>query len=153
MKTLRTFILMTMMLLAGNIAMASASDFKTIYKRMYDTYLKSNPSEKKVNELLDSMTPEGAFSDIDYTVTSGAPRKHVQNLIVLANAYQESKNKFYHDKTLKEAYLKSLRFWVDTDHHAANWWYRYIPYPKELSQGVILMTDEILRMKQPNRHT
>ena len=143
MKTLRTFILMTMMLLAGNIAMASASDFKTIYKRMYDTYLKSNPSEKKVNELLDSMTPEGAFSDIDYTVTSGAPRKHVQNLIVLANAYQESKNKFYHDKTLKEAYLKSLRFWVDTDHHAANWWYRYIPYPKELSQGVILMTDEI----------
>ena len=130
MKTLRTFILMTTMLLAGNIAMASASDFKTIYKRMYDTYLKSNPSEKKVNELLDSMTPEGAFSDIDYTVTSGAPRKHVQNLIVLANAYQESENKFYHDKTLKEAYLKSLRFWVDTDHHAANWWYRYIPYPK-----------------------
>ena len=142
MKTLRTF-LMTMMLLAGNTDTASASDFKTIYKRMYDTYLKSNPSEKKVNELLDSMTPEGAFSDIDYTVTSGAPRKHVQNLIVLANAYQESKNKFYRDKTLKEAYLKSLRFWVDTDHHAANWWYRYIPYPKELSQGVILMADEI----------
>lgn len=143
MKAFRISTLMIVMLLTANLSQASSSDFQTIYKRMYDTYLKSNPSEKRVNELLNSLTPEGAFSDIDYTVTSGAPRKHVQSLIVLANAYQQPKNKRYHDTVLRDEYLKALRFWVDTDHHAANWWYRYIPYPKELSQGVILMADEI----------
>ena len=134
MKTSRIFVMTCVMLLAGSLLGVSASDFQTIYKRMYGTYLKSNPSEKRVNELLNLVTPEGAFSDIDYTVTTGAPRKHVQNLIVLANAYQQPQNKYYHDSMLKDAYLKLLRFWVNTDHHADNWWYRYIPYPKELSQ-------------------
>ena len=143
MNTSRIFVMTCVMLLAGSLLGVSASDFQTIYKRMYGTYLKSNPSEKRVNELLNLVTPEGAFSDIDYTVTTGAPRKHVQNLIVLANAYQQPQNKYYHDSMLKDAYLKLLRFWVNTDHHADNWWYRYIPYPKELSQGVILMADEI----------
>ena len=110
MNTSRIFVMTCVMLLAGSLLGVSASDFQTIYKRMYATYLKSNPSEKRVNELLNLVTPEGAFSDIDYTVTTGAPRKHVQNLIVLANAYQQPQNKYYHDSMLKDAYLKLLRF-------------------------------------------
>lgn len=143
MKTFRISILMVVLLLVGNLFCVGASDFETIYKRMYDTYLKSNPSEESVNDLLNLMTSEGGFSNIDYAVNTGAPRKHVQNLIVLANAYQQPENKYYHDAKLKVAYLKSLRFWITVDHHADNWWFRYIPYPKELSQSVILMADEI----------
>ena len=143
MNTHRISFFVMALLFIGNISLASTSDFQTIYKHMYDTYLKANPSEKAVNNLLDLMTPEGGFSTIDYEATNGSPRKHVQYLITLANAYQQPKNKMYHNPQLRDAYLKSLRFWVETDNRATNWWFRYIPYPKELSQSVILMADEI----------
>ena len=117
---------------------AHASDFKTIYK-----YLDRNPSKETIGGLMKSLSPEGAFVTLNYRATDGSPRKHVQNLITLACAYQHPENTFYHDKTLKESYLKALRFWIDTNHQAKNWWYRYIPYPKELSTSVVLMSREI----------
>ena len=122
---------------------AHASDFKTIYNRMYEKYLDRNPSKETIGGLMKSLSPEGAFVTLNYRATDGSPRKHVQNLITLACAYQHPENTFYHDKTLKESYLKALRFWIDTNHQAKNWWYRYIPYPKELSTSVVLMSREI----------
>lgn len=122
---------------------AHASDFKTIYNRMYEKYLDRNPSKETIGGLMKSLSPEGAFVTLNYRATDGSPRKHVQNLITLACAYQHPENTFYHDKTLKESYLKALRFWIDTNHQAKNWWYRYIPYPKELSTSVVLMSHEI----------
>lgn len=122
---------------------AHASDFETIYNRMYEKYLDRNPSKEAVSGLMKTLSPEGAFVTLDYRATDGSPRKHVQNLITMACAYQHPQNALYHDKALKESYLKALRFWIDTDHQAKNWWYRYIPYPKELSVGVVLMSREI----------
>ncbi len=122
---------------------AYASDFETIYNLMYDKYLDRNPSKETVNGLVKSLSPEGAFVTLDYRATDGSPRKHVQHLSTMACAYQHPQNALYHDKALKESYLKALRFWIETDHQAKNWWYRYIPYPKELSVGVVLMSREI----------
>ncbi|MCO7112136.1 hypothetical protein NIB75_05170 [Bacteroides uniformis] len=42
----------------------------------------------------------------------------MQNLITLACAYQHPQNALYHNKALKESYLKALCFWVDTNHQA-----------------------------------
>lgn len=127
---------------------AQTSDFDVIYQRMYNKYLGKNPSSKNVDKLIEQLTDEGAFRTIDYTVTTGAPRRHVQNLITLACAYQHPDNAYYHQEQLKEHYLRALRFWVKTNHQAQNWWYRYIPYPKELSVGVVLMNKEIAEDKQ-----
>lgn len=62
---------------------AYASDFETIYNRMYEKYLDRNPSKETVNGLVKSLSPEGAFVTLDYRATDGSPRKHVQNLIIL----------------------------------------------------------------------
>ena len=97
---------------------AHASDFKTIYNRMYEKYLDRNTSKETIGGLMKSLSPEGAFVTLNYRATDGSPRKHVQNLIALACAYQHPENTFYHDKTLKESYLKALRFWIDTNHQA-----------------------------------
>lgn len=121
-----------------------SSDFETIYSRMYEASLNKNPSKETIDGLMALMTSEGSFMNINYHAMDGSPRKHVQNLITMACAYQHPQNTFYHKKELKEAYLKGLRFWIKTDHQAKNWWYRYIPYPKELSAGVILMGKEIM---------
>ncbi|MFZ4726510.1 MAG: hypothetical protein ACOYMD_13830, partial [Paludibacter sp.] len=119
-----------------------ASDFSTIYDRMYNDY-QSNPSKSGIEGLLKKMDEKGRFKGIDYQAKDGSPRKHVQNLINLAAAYQSSENSFYRNEDLKKAYLLSLNFWIDTNNEASNWWFRYIPYPKELSRSVILMAQEI----------
>ena len=134
----------------------TASDFKTIYERMYEKYLSKNPSKDTVDGLLKLMSPDGAFINLNYKATDGSPRKHVQNLITLACAYQHPQSAYYHKNEIKEAYLKALNFWVDTNHQAKNWWYRFIPYPKELSSSVILMSKEIKQnqaTRTPTPHT
>lgn len=143
---LKTFSLLLLVVLLGTTgfnAVAQDTDFEIIYQRMYERYLDKSPSQTAVDKLLQIMTPEGAFKGIDYHATDGSPRKHVQSLITLARAYQHPESPCYHQPELKDSYLKSLNFWVDTNHQAQNWWYRYIPYPKEFSTGIILMSREI----------
>lgn len=143
---LKTFSLLLLVVLLGTTgfnAVAQDTDFEIIYQRMYERYLDKSPSQTAVDKLLQIMTPEGAFKGINYHATDGSPRKHVQSLITLARAYQHPESPYYHQPKLRDSYLKSLNFWVDTNHQAKNWWYRYIPYPKELSTGIILMSREI----------
>lgn len=120
----------------------TASDFSKMYERMYYDYL-TNPSKTSVESLLKKINSNGSFSNINYQTTDGTPRKHVQNLILLAAAYKSPENPYYMKDEIKDAYLRTLNFWVTTNHQSSNWWFRYIPYPKELSKSVILMSDEI----------
>ena len=124
----------------------SANDFKKIYNRMYNEYL-NNPSKSSVESLLKNMNSNGSFIGINYAAKDGSPRKHVLNLNSLAGAYENPENAFYAKDEVRSAYLRSLNFWIDTNNEATNWWYRYIPYPKELSRGVILMYNELKQDK------
>ena len=124
-----------------------ASDFTTIYKRMYNEYL-TNPSKSAVEGLLKKMNDDGSFPDINYQAKDGSPRKHVLNLISLAAACENPENAYYSKDEVRTAYLRSLEFWIDTNNQSSNWWYRYIPYPKELSKSVILMSYDIKQNKK-----
>lgn len=140
----RSFKLIVLLLVITQAA--SANDFKKIYNRMYNEYL-NNPSKSAVESLLKKQNSNGSFNDINYTAKDGSPRKHIQHLITLAGAFESPENAFYAKEQVGQAYLKSLNFWVDTNNEATNWWFRYIPYPKELSRSVILMYNEIKRDK------
>ncbi len=133
-------------ILIGKTTNIAASDFSVIYDRMYREYL-TNPTKSSIENLLSKMDQDGKFDVINYQAKDGSPRKHVQNLIILAAAYQNTENGFYHNDDLRKSYLKSLNFWIETNNTATNWWYRYIPYPKELSKGIILMAAEIKKDK------
>ena len=146
MKTKLFKSLLVAIALCGLTTHANPSDFSVIYNRMYNDYL-TNPSKSSVESLLQKMDDQGRFEGINYSATDGSPRKHVQNLISLAAAYQNSENSFYRDNDLKKAYLLSLKYWIETNNQATNWWYRYIPYPKELSKSIILMALEIKKDK------
>lgn len=125
-----------------NAIASNKSDFETIYNRMYKEYL-SNPRASSVQAVLDKMTADGSFIGINYKATDGSPRSHPIMLATLASAYKNPQNKYYNDLDIKEKYLTGLKFWIDTNHNASNWWFRYIAYPKEVSKSVILMRDEI----------
>lgn len=125
-----------------NVLSISASDFDVIYERMYNEYI-TNPSTGNVEDVMKRTTKEGSFFGINYKATDGSARSHLPMLITLAAAYKNPENKYYRNTEVKNTYLRALRFWIETDNKASNWWYRYIPYPKELSKSVILMRDEI----------
>ena len=125
-----------------NVLSISASDFDVIYERMYNEYI-TNPSTGNVEDVMKRTTKEGSIFGINYKATDGSARSHLPMLITLAAAYKNPENKYYRNTEVKNTYLRALRFWIETDNKASNWWYRYIPYPKELSKSVILMRDEI----------
>ena len=125
-----------------NILSISASDFDIIYNRMYNEYI-SNPSTGNVEDIMKRTTKDGSIFGINYKATDGSPRIHLPMLITLAAAYKNPENKYYRNTDVKNTYLAALRFWVETNNNATNWWFRFIPYPKELSKSVILMRDEI----------
>ena len=119
-----------------------ANDFTTIYQRMYDEYL-TNPGTEGIDRVLNEMSTQGSFSDINYTTKEGTPREHAIRLASMASAYKNPKNKYHNSINLKFKYLAGLQFWITTNHNASNWWFRYIAYPKEISKGVVLMANEI----------
>jgi chondroitin AC lyase len=125
-----------------NVVASNASDFKTIYDRMYFEYL-SNPSSSSVETVLNNMKEDGSFFGINYKITDGSPRNHLVWLATLAAASKSPENKYYGNNVVINKYQLGLKFWLDTNHNASNWWYRYIAYPKELTKSVILMMDEI----------
>jgi chondroitin AC lyase len=123
-----------------------ASDIDVVYQRMYRTYL-SNPGKVGVESLLNKMSANGAFTNIDYTTKDGTPRAHLINLTVLASAFENSQNKYFQNAQVRSAYLSGLKFWLKTNHQSSNWWFRVIAYPKELSKSVILMSETIKKDK------
>lgn len=139
-NTVKAILILTILFL--NSVGSQASDFSTIYDRMYAAYL-GNPSAGNVETVLKKIKVDGSFEDINYKTTEGTPRSHPIMLATLASAYKNPESKYYHDATVKAKYLIGLKFWVDTNHHAANWWFRYIAYPKEVTKSVVLMRDEI----------
>lgn len=130
-----------------SIISLQAGDFKTIYDRMFMEYL-FNPGPASIEEILNKMANDGSFKQINYKVTDGSPRNHLIGLTSLAAAYNNPENKYYRNEIVKTKYIAGLRFWINTNHNASNWWFRYIAYPKELSKSVILMSDEIRKDKE-----
>jgi chondroitin AC lyase len=139
--------ILTVLLFCCSLISLCAGDFKTIYDRMYNEYT-ANPSKSGVESVLNKMNDDGSFSDVNYQAKDGSPRKHVLNLITLAAAYENPENVYHFKAEVRSAYLRSLEFWIDTNNQANNWWFRYIPYPKELSKSVILMSYEIKQDKK-----
>lgn len=123
-----------------------ASDFDTILKRMFDRAL-INPAATDVKEILDKMDEKGGFVGIDYRSHGMEPRTHLYYLHRLAASFQHPENVNYRNPELKDAYFRSLNFWVDTNHQADNWWVRYIAYPKDLSKSLALMAKELRQDK------
>ena len=100
----------------------SDKDFEIIYGRMYEDNA-GNPSEKSVAEILENINDDGSFKGIDYTMKGDAPRAHVKMMQTLAKAYTCPENRYFKDKGLLDAYLRTLDFWLVTDHTPDNWWF------------------------------
>lgn len=95
MKTIKRICLLLIFTVLSAMPMW-ADDFDTIYERMYERYLKySTPSSEQIEEILNTILPNGAISGIDYKVSNGSPRKHVQLLTLHVQLYGTKVNGEY----------------------------------------------------------
>ncbi len=101
---------------------------------------------EEVGQLLNTMQENGSWINIDYSSQArGAwePRKHLNNLLEIAKAYQTTGTSYYQKKEVSAKIQLALNFWLDNDFICPNWWYPVIGVPKILNPVLILMEGEL----------
>jgi chondroitin AC lyase len=118
-----------------------ASDIDTLYARYMATAV-YNPTQESITSALSFLNPDGSFSDIDYKSKTDISI-HLTRLRVLAGAYQSVSSSYYRDSTIINHFIRSLQYWITTDHRPSNWWFRHVGYPKSLGISLFLMNQEL----------
>ena len=122
----------------GSVFAQTATDYSTLYTRIYNNSFVSTTSYN-----LSNLKSDGTFANVTYptvqpTVLTGIPRAHLDEMLKIARAYQTA-GANYHSATYLAAYLKAWNWWFNYDPKDTNWWYRSIGWPKSLSPSFVLM--------------
>lgn len=126
---------------------AQSDDFKMIKERVLVELMKPLVDDRQVEKITGRMNNDGSFRDINYedlSRTAGFPhRRHTGDLVYLARAYKNKSSDFYHDKEVKTAISKGLKFWVEHDFVGDNWHDNQISTPTNLVNLMLITEDEI----------
>lgn len=142
MKTINKLISCTLLsLLFSNLSAQTATDYTTLYDRIYSTNLGSGTSSYN----LANVNSDGTFVNVltyptvQPTPNTGNPRAHLDEMLKIARAYQSVAGPQYHSVDLLNAYLNTWNWWMKFDPKDTNWWYRSIGWPKSLYPSFVLM--------------
>lgn len=122
----------------------------TITERLRANYLSDDPEEKGVESFMNSMQPDGSWSDIDYddqiSVDGWKPEGHLNRLRTMAINYSHPKSRFYNNPNLLGKIEKGLLFFkqkapVSSD----NWYYNDIGAPQKYMIPVLLIKGSLPR--------
>lgn len=117
------------------------TDMQTIRQRLLAPLLAS-PDTGVVQGLLDTLTPDGSWPDVDYADQDRAYWKtstHLRHLLLLARAWRAPVSPLRGDPVLCHATFSAFDFWLAGDFTNPNWWYNQIGVPGTLSQILLLL--------------
>ncbi|MFC1509474.1 polysaccharide lyase 8 family protein [Candidatus Omnitrophota bacterium] len=132
-------------LFAGGINTAIADDLTVIKNRIIEP-LKTPPDRGTVDNLFDTLRPDGSWPSVDYADTNGGNWKtsgHLSRLLTLSSAWASSKTAQQTDANLQKAVFSALDFWLDNDFTNRNWWWNQIGVPGRLSQCLLLLDSDL----------
>ncbi|WP_298537034.1 polysaccharide lyase family 8 super-sandwich domain-containing protein [uncultured Algibacter sp.] len=138
-KCLYSFIILILLISCSN---SKQSEFEIIHERFIEYYANSEIDVLQVQSLLDSMTADGTWPNIDYSdqrMSAWPVRNHLDRSVLLATAYVSNKSKFYHSNKVYSAIQKSLNHWADYDYKNPNWYNAQIAIPKKMSKALLLL--------------
>ena len=124
---------------------AIADDLTVIKNRIIEP-LKIPPDEGTVDNLLDTIRPDGSWPSVDYADTNGGNWKtsgHLSRLLTLSRAWASSKTTQQTDARLQKAVFSALDFWLDNDFINRNWWWNQIGVPGRLSQCLLVLDPDL----------
>lgn len=98
------------------------------------------------SDLLRLMTPEGAFSDLDYqdqNWTTWAPDVHAKRILALAQIYTCPENLHYKDRKIETAIHQLIDYFINGHFVSDNWWMNEVGIPKRFV-GILFLGDDLL---------
>lgn len=108
-------------------------------------YMSVHLPEDEVKALLSSISPDGEWSDIDYTdQTRGRwmPTLHLTRLYALTKLYVDPGNPHFRDPRFHDVIHTGIAYWLRLDPHCPNWWHNEIGVPKKLTTILLMLGDE-----------
>ncbi len=104
------------------------------------------PSDQEVVGLLESMTNNESWSDIDYLSPARSAwvgREHIKRILKIARCYRSKHSKFYNDADVLVSLTRAIEYWCDGGFECTNWWYNAIGVPKEFAPVLLLLEGDI----------
>lgn len=129
-----------------NTGFGADTDIEIIKKRIVAELMKPAVDDAKVETLVTTIKPDGAWPGIDYVDVSREGfqhSEHLHNMVALARAYKTKTSKFYQNKKVKETVESALKNWVDHDYFCENWHPNQIGTTGNLVTVMLLMGDEL----------
>lgn len=127
-------------------AFSAPSDFDIIKKRVLESIMNQKVVDNRVEELINTLQPDGTWAYINYTDVSREGfenRYHHENMVQMARAYKTKSSKFYKSKKVKIAIESALKHWVEKDYICDNWHPNQIGTPTNLVYLMLIMGDEL----------
>jgi len=140
---MKTIVHLILSLFIVQVVAQTATDYSTLYNRIYTANFSSASSYN-----LSNLKTDGTFLNVTtYTTTqptanTGAPREHLSEMLKIAKAYQTTGTN-YHNADYLQAYVKAWNWWRTYDPTDTNWWWRSIGWPKSLYPSFVLIGREL----------
>jgi chondroitin AC lyase len=129
---------------------SQAQDIALIKKRVVSDLLAPPVNTTAIQQLVQSIQPDGTWPGINYkdvSRTGFQHKDHLENMLALARAYKKPGTAFYQDPTVKKTLAAALDYWLAHDFRCDNWWWNEMGTPNFMINTLLVM-DSSLTEKQ-----
>lgn len=128
------------------LAAAQAQDIARIKKRVVDELLAPPVHQAAIQQLVQTIRPDGTWPGIDYTDVSRTGfqhRQHLDNMLELARAFKKPGSPFYGDPAVKKTFSGALDYWLAHDFRCENWWWNEMGTPNLMINTMLVMDTDL----------
>jgi chondroitin AC lyase len=121
-------------------------DMEVIRKRVIDAMMRPSVDEASVGNIMNSLSPDGKWSGINYidvSRTGFQHSEHLNNLVSMCRAYRKTGSQLKGNQVLKKAISSALGFWIENDFQCDNWWWNQIGTPEQMVRILLIMDNEL----------
>jgi hypothetical protein len=122
--------------------LSSFSQVNVITERMRSDLVSQQLNDTLVTGYLESLRPDGSWSDVDYANISGSdwlPAIHLRRLLLICCAYNKPESIHFHNVDVKSKICKIIEFYVAYKPKSGNWWWQAIGAPEIYGPALLLM--------------
>ncbi|NII26937.1 hypothetical protein HB364_17740 [Pseudoflavitalea sp. X16] len=129
---------------------SQAQDIALIKKRVVSDLLAPPVNTTAIQQLVQSIQPDGTWPGINYkdvSRTGFQHKDHLENMLALARTYKKPGTVYYQDPAVKRTFAAALDYWLAHDFRCENWWWNEMGTPN-LMINTLLVMDSSLTEKQ-----